>query len=127
MLSTHFGDVSEYAEEKPLLAMNGSARIFVCHQPIDLRKGFHGLSTIVTDFLEEDLISNAYFAFLNRNRDRIKILYFDGDGLAIWQKRLEKGRYPKQKEQAPLMSRRNFLMLLEGVVPKRVHKRLNLS
>ncbi len=110
-----------------MLAMNGSARIFVCHEFIDLRKGFQGLSAIVTDFLEEELISNAYFAFLNRTRDRIKILYFDGDGLAIWQKRLEKGRFPKQQELNPLMSRRNFLMLLEGVVPKRMHKRLSLT
>lgn len=110
-----------------VLAINGSARIFVCHQPIDLRKGFQGLSVIVTDTLEEELLSNAYFAFINKGRDRIKILYFDGDGLAIWQKRLEKGRYPKQKQTCPLMNRRSFLMLMEGVVPKRVHKRLDLS
>ncbi|NGX61958.1 MAG: hypothetical protein K940chlam9_01450 [Chlamydiae bacterium] len=81
---------------------------------------------MITDFLQEELISNAYFAFINKGRDRIKILYFDGDGLAIWQKRLEKGRFPKQKEQNPLMSRRSFLMLIEGVIPKRVYKRFNL-
>ena len=104
--------------------MNGSARIFVCHQPTDLRKGFQGLSAIVTDSLGEDLANNAYFAFINRERDRMKILYFDGDGLAIWQKRLAKGRFPKQKEQDPLMSRRSFFMLMEGIVPKRIHKRL---
>ena len=108
-----------------MLAMNGSARIFVCHQPTDLRKGFQGLSAIVTDSLGEDLTSNAYFAFINRGRDRMKILYFDGDGLAIWQKRLEKGRFPKQKEQEPLMSRRSFFMLVEGIIPKKIHKRLN--
>jgi len=122
-----FGTLSEKPEESPLLAMNRLARIFVCHEPTDLRKGFQGLSTIVADFLEEELISNAYFAFLNRNRDQIKILYFDGDGLAIWQKRLEKGRFPKQKKPDPLMSRQNFLMLLEGIVPKRINKRINFS
>ena len=122
-----FGTLSGKPEESPLLAMNGLARIFVCHEPTDLRKGFQGLSTIVADFLEEDLISNAYFAFLNRNRDQIKILYFDGDGLAIWQKRLEKGRFPKQKKPDPLMSRQNFLMLLGGIVPKRINKRINFS
>ena len=107
--------------------MNGSARIFVCHQPTDLRKGFQGLSAIVTDSLGEDLANNAYFAFINRGRDRMKILYFDGDGLAIWQKRLAKGRFPKQKEQDPLMNRRSFFMLMEGIVPKRIHKRLEPS
>lgn len=110
-----------------MLAINGSARIFLCHEPIDLRKGFQGLSTIVIDQLKEDLVSNSYFVFLNRGRDRIKILYFDGDGLAIWQKRLEKGRFAKQKEERPLMQRREFLMVLEGIVPKRVHKRYKLS
>lgn len=107
-----------------MLAINGSARIFVCQQPTDLRKGFQGLSAIASS-IEEELESNTYFAFINRGRDRIKILYFDGDGLAIWQKRLEKGRFPKQKEQNPLMSRRGFFMLMEGIVPKRIHKRLN--
>ena len=108
-----------------MLAINGAARIFVCHEPTDLRKGFQGLSAIVTDFLGETLISNAYFVFINRGRDRIKILYFDGDGLAIWQKRLSAGRFPKQQEQTPLMNRRSFFMLIEGIVPKRVHKRLS--
>lgn len=110
-----------------MLAINGSARIFLCQEKVDLRKGFHGLSMIVTEQFEEDLVSNSYFAFLNRLRDRIKVLYFDGDGLAIWQKRLEKGRFSKQKEKEPLITRREFLMMLEGVVPRRVYKRFTLS
>ena len=109
-----------------MLAINGSARIFLCQEKVDLRKGYHGLSMIVTEQFEEDLVSNSYFAFLNRLRDRIKILYFDGDGLAIWQKRLEKGSFPKQKVKEPLMTRREFLMMLEGVVPRRVYKRFAL-
>ena len=110
-----------------MLAISGLARIFVCRDPVDLRKGFHGLAGIVTNFLQEELIDNAYFAFLNKSRDCIKILYFDGDGLAIWQKRLEKGRFPKQPQQSPLMNRRHFLMLIEGVVPKKIHKRLKMN
>lgn len=106
-----------------MLAINGSARIFLCRGKVDLRKGFQGLSMIVIEQFKEDLVGNAYFAFLNRPRDRIKVLYFDGDGLAIWQKRLEKGKFPKQKERDPLMTRREFLMMLEGVVPKRMYKR----
>ena len=108
-----------------MLSINGSARIFVSREPVDLRKGFQGLSAIVIDTIWEDLASNSYFAFINRGRDRIKILYFDGDGLAIWQKRLAKGRFPKQKEQNPLMSRRGFFMLMEGIIPKKIHKRIN--
>ena len=110
-----------------LLAITGGARIFLCHQAVDLRKGFHGLTTIVVDHFEEDLVSNAYFVFLNRLRDRIKVLYFDGDGLAIWQKRLEKGRFPKREDNKCLIERRDFLMLMEGVIPKRVCKRFKLA
>ena len=51
----------------------------------------------------------------------MKILYFDGDGLAIWAKRLEKGRYPKNQKIE--LDRREFLMILEGIVPKRLKKR----
>ena len=117
--------MSQMREESPMLSINGAARIFVCHQATDLRKGYQGLSAIINDNLEEALTSNTYFAFINRGRDRIKILYFDGDGLAIWQKRLAQGRFPKQKEYHPLMNRRSFFMLLEEIIPKKIHKRLS--
>ena len=107
-----------------MLTINSASRIFLCHLPTDLRKGFEGLSTIVESTFEEKVItSNAYFVFLNKSRDRIKILYWDIDGLAIWYKRLEAGRFPKQAKTHPLIDRREFLMLLEGVVPRRLHKR----
>ena len=107
-----------------MLTLGGGTRIFVCHNPVDLRKGFEGLSVIVESTFEERVIANnAYFVFLNRPRDRMKILYWDIDGLAIWYKRVEKGRFPKRSQAHPLSSRRDFLMLLEGVVPRKLHKR----
>ena len=105
-----------------MLALGG-AKIFPCHEAVDLRKGFEGLSSLVASYFDVDTIdSGAYFVFINRGRDRLKILYWDADGLAIWYKRLEKGRFPLHPSSG-LIDRRRFLILLEGVIPKRFCKR----
>ena len=56
----------------------------------------------------------------------MKVLYWDGDGLAIWLKRLEKGTFAKRNFTQPKLERREFLMLLEGVVPRRFQKRFRI-
>jgi len=109
-----------------MLAFSGNAKIFLCKEPIDLRKGFEGLGMIVESLFGETVTGGAYFAFLNRQKDRMKVLYWDGDGLAIWYKRLEKGRF-KNQMVGPLMERREFLMMLEGVTPKRFQKRFRID
>ena len=69
-------------------------RVFVHVPPTDLRKGFDGLSGLVTTAFGQDPTSGHLFLFFNRRRDRLKILYWDrGDGLAIWYKRLEIGSF----------------------------------
>ena len=103
--------------------MTGGAKVFLCREPVNLRKSFEGLSKIVTFGFQEELISNSYYVFINRGRDLMKVLYFDGDGLAIWAKRLEKGRFAKTKKGTLEIERRDFFMMLEGVIPKRVQKR----
>lgn len=107
-----------------MLTLSSACRIFLCNCPIDLRKSFEGLCGVIeTTFAEHIITSNAYFVFLNKTRDRMKILYWDLDGLAIWYKRLEQGRFPKGKYPNSVIDRRDFLMLLEGIVPKRCYKR----
>lgn len=59
---------------------------------IDMRKGIEGLSALVEGSFKGELMSGAYFVFVNKMKDRIKILYWDVDGFAIWWKRLEKGK-----------------------------------
>lgn len=106
-----------------MLAFPGKPRLFLYQEATDMRKGFAGLSTIVNTAFQGELTSGAYFVFLNRQRNLMKILYFDGDGLAIWQKRLEKGHFAKSRHQNVIIERREFFMLLEGITPRRLQKR----
>lgn len=106
-----------------MLALAGTARIFLYKEPTDLRKGFEGLSLAVENIFREEITSGAYFVFINKPRNRIKILYWDADGLAIWTKRLEKGTFSKKNLIQGQVDRRQFLILLEGITPRRLHKR----
>jgi transposase len=110
-----------------MLAFSANARIFLYQISVDMRKGFEGLTALVEIGFSEPLASGAYFVFLNKKRDRMKILYFDIDGLVIWHKRLEKGSFPKRQTVGGLIERKEFLMLLEGVTPKRIQKRFKIS
>lgn len=111
-----------------MLGIASNARIFLCDAPTDMRKGFEGLSAIVEQTFSESLTSGTLFVFMNRGRDLMKVLYWDSDGLAIWCKRLEKGRFSKRKnEGTSIMSRREFFMLLEGIIPKRLNRRYIIS
>jgi transposase len=68
-------------------------RVFLHAPPTDLRKGFDALSGLVTTVFAQNPTSGHLFLFVNRRRDRLKILYWDRDGLAVWYKRLEKGSF----------------------------------
>ena len=76
-----------------MISLPSAVRIFLCTRDVDLRKSFDGLSGLVHDCFGRDPLSGHLFLFLNRRRDRIKLLYFDRDGLAIWYKRLEVGTF----------------------------------
>jgi transposase len=76
-----------------MISLPHPVRIFLHTPPTDLRKGFDALSGLVTTAFAQDLTSGHLFLFVNRRRDRLKILYWDRDGLAIWYKRLEKGSF----------------------------------
>jgi len=73
--------------------LSAAVRVFLCTKPTDMRKSFDGLSGLVQECFAQDLLTGHLFLFVNRRRDRLKILYFDRDGLAIWYKRLERGTF----------------------------------
>lgn len=102
-------------------------RIFLYDQTVDMRKGFEGLSRLVEDSFPEKLLTGALFLFLNRRRNLIKILYWEGDGFVIWYKRLEQGTFSSCFSGRGELSRQQFTMLLEGIVPRRLNKRFSLS
>ena len=72
-----------------MISLPSSVRVFLHTPPTDLRKGFDALCGLVTTAFGQDPTSGHFFLFVNRRRDRMKILYWDRDGLAIWYKRLE--------------------------------------
>ena len=80
----------------------GGAKYYVSLHPTDMRKNFEGLYVVVYERLKMDPLSGDWFLFTNRRRSRLKILHWDGSGLWVYAKRLEKGRFfwPASKEQS---------------------------
>lgn len=76
-----------------MIHLPASVRVYLCTSPCDMRRSFDGLHAIVTNTLQLDALAGHLFVFANRRRDRVKILYWDRDGFAVWAKRLEEGTY----------------------------------
>ena len=76
-----------------MLAFPAAIRIFVAVVPVDMRKSFNGLWAAAQEQLQEDPKNGAVFAFINKERTRLKLLYWDGTGVWVLAKRLEQGRF----------------------------------
>ena len=70
-----------------MIHLPASVRVYLCLTPCDMRKSFDGLHALVRDHLELDAFAGHLFVFTSRRRDRVKILYWDRDGFAVWSKR----------------------------------------
>ncbi len=110
-----------------MLSLSPSIRIFVHIGPTDMRKQFNGLHSIVTHALKQNIMTGDYFVFFNRLRQRCKILYWDRDGLVVWAKRLERGRFQvpsgQEGELATQIDGTTLVMILSGVDLKSVQRR----
>jgi transposase len=102
-----------------VLTLPSSVRIWLATEPVDLRKGFDGLSSIVRDHWRKDVFAGHLFVFLGKRRDRCKVLLWDRGGMVIYYKRLERGRFrvPRVLQGATHveMDATELAMLLDGI------------
>jgi transposase len=112
-----------------VLTLHPSVRIYVCTAPTDMRRGFDGLARMAQDLVRQDPLSGHYFVFLNRRRDRVKILYWDHDGYVVWAKRLEAGtfRLPEATGGHLELRHAELAMLLGGIDPAGSRRRPRFS
>lgn len=110
-----------------MLSLPVSVRIFLCTQPTDMRKSFDSLAQLVREHLAADPLSGHLFVFRSRRGDRLKLLWWDDDGWAIWYKRLEQGtfRFPTPPSAGHGLEIRaaDLAMLLDGVDLESVRRR----
>ena len=110
-----------------MLAVSSSTRIYLYMQPVDMRRSYDGLHAIVQSEFRCDIRLGDYFMFINRRRDRIKIIWWDRDGLAIFMKRLESGTVQKPICQADakslIIDQAQLAMLITGIDVSNIKRR----
>lgn len=105
-----------------------ATRIYIAVESVDMRKGFEGLYGLVRDQLSQDPLSGHLFLFTNRTKTRLKALMWDGSGLWVCAKRLEKGRFrwPEARNARSVMMRPEELaMLVNGLDVRQARPRKN--
>lgn len=100
-----------------MFGLGPATRIYLAAEATDMRKGFEGLYGLVRDRLECEPLSGHIFVFSNAQRNRLKLLFYDGSGLWVCAKRLERGRFrwPKAEGEKILLSHHELTLLLDGI------------
>ena len=108
-----------------MLSFSSRQRYFLYRGVTDMRKGFNGLSGLVREHLDHDLLSGDVFIFLNKRRDRVKLLVWDRNGFVVWYKVLEQGTFelPAAETDRLELSWTDIQLLLEGIEIKSVKRR----
>ena len=95
-----------------------AVRVHLCRDPVDFRKAINGLSILVAEEMDLDPFSAHVFGFCNRRRDQVKLLVWERNGFVLWQKRLEKDRFPwPRSEETKILAvtGRELNWLLDGI------------
>lgn len=102
-----------------MLSSPGQVPIYLCAQPIDLRKSFDGLCGVIESALGRDVLQGHLFLFINKRQDRVKAIWWEPGGLVIWYKRLEQGTLelpkPDGSQTYVTLDAAQLAMLLAGV------------
>jgi transposase len=112
-----------------MFGLSAAVRVYLATRPADMRKSFDGLAALASGTMALDPLSGHLFVFVNRRRDRIKVLYWDRDGLAVWAKRLERGtfRLPAAGAESVEMTTAELAALLAGIDLDTVRRRARYS
>lgn len=103
-----------------MLSLPPSVRLFVATQPVDGRKGADSLMVIVRDVFGQDPLGGHLFVFFSKRRDRVRVVYWDRNGFAMWSKRLERGRFRPSfssdgKLAASTIEAAELALIVEGI------------
>ncbi len=104
-----------------MIALASQVRVFLYRRATDMRKSFHGLVALTQSQLQQDPLSGSLFVFMNRRRDRVKILYWGQTGFCIWYQQLEKGTYQLpspatlDEEDTLEVTRSQLSLILDGI------------
>lgn len=112
-----------------MLQIGSGVKIYYCRTPINLHRSFDGLPGAVQQYLQADPMSGHLFLFFNRTFKMMKILWWDGDGYAIWSKRLVRGMFhlPKDEDGKITLDIRELHAILDGVKTMRYYRRFSLK
>jgi transposase len=112
-----------------MLSIPAGVRIWLVAGLTDMRRGLDGLSAVVQTMLSADVLSGQLFIFRGRRSDRVKIIWHDADGLCLFYKRLDRGRFvwTQAADGAVLLTPAQLSTLLEGIDWRRVHRSASLE
>jgi transposase len=110
-----------------MLHLSASCQYYLYLHPVNMRKSFDGLSGIVQNELKKDPLSSVIFIFLNRRRNQVKLLLWEGDGFSLYHKRLEKGSYElpagTNDQGSVCVEADQLLLLLRGISLRHIRRR----